>query len=141
MSDTDTMARFGVSLSRALLARFDRHIKTRGYTNRSEALRDLMRTQLVAQEWQENEEVAGAITLLYDHHQRDLLAKATDLQHRLHHVIISTQHVHLDHDTCFEIIAVKGRADDVMCLCDSLRALKGIAHCSLSMASTGKAFA
>jgi CopG family nickel-responsive transcriptional regulator len=132
------IVRFGVSLDKVLLDRFDRLIREKRYASRSEAFRDLIRQELVRKEWQENREVAGAITFIFDHHQRDLLNKITDIQHDFQKLIISTQHIHLDHDNCLEIVAVKGRAKEVRRLSDMLTAVKGIRHGSLSMSSTGK---
>jgi CopG family transcriptional regulator, nickel-responsive regulator len=132
------IVRFGVSLEKALLDRFDHLIREKRYSSRSEALRDMIRQELVRKEWQENREVAGAITFIFDHHQRDLLNKLTDIQHDFQKLIISTQHIHLDHDNCLEIVAVKGRAREVKRLSDMLTAVKGIRHGSLSMSSTGK---
>ncbi len=135
MSD---LFRFGVSLDKALLDKFDRYIRERNYSNRSEAFRDLIRQELVKKEWQEGDDVAGAITLIYDHHRKDLLSKITDLQHDFQSVIISTQHIHLDHDNCLEIIAVRGRPKEVKKLADMLKSIKGVKHCTLSMSSTGE---
>jgi CopG family nickel-responsive transcriptional regulator len=135
MSET---IRFGVSLERGLLQRFDRLIRQKRYTNRSEALRDLIRKELVEREWEDNREVAGAITFVYDHHRRELLNRLTDLQHDYQRIIISTQHIHLDHDHCLEIVAVRGRAKDILRLADALKAVKGVRHGTLSMTSTGK---
>lgn len=132
------LIRFGISLDRDLLARFDRQIKTKAYNNRSEAIRDLIRQDLVHQQWEGGAEVAGAITLIYDHHRRELLNKITDIQHDHQQEIISAQHVHLDHHNCLEIIAVKGRADQVTKLADTLKAVKGVKHTTLSMSTTGK---
>lgn len=133
------LIRFGVSLDKNLLAKFDHLIKSRRYTNRSEAFRDLIRQELVKKEWDEDREVAGAITFIYDHHKRDLLNRITDIQHDHQKIIISTQHIHLDHDNCLEIVAVKGRSREVQRLADSIKAIKGVRHGTLSMASTGKA--
>ena len=132
------LVRFGVSLEKPLLERFDALIRNRQYTNRSEALRDLIRRELVRKEWREGGEVAGAITLIYDHHTRDLMAKVTDTQHDFQMVIISTQHIHLDHRNCLEIIAARGKADDVQRLADALTSIKGVRHETLSMSSTGR---
>ena len=132
------LVRFGVSLVKPLLERFDALIRNRQYTNRSEALRDLIRRELVRKEWREGGEVAGAITLIYDHHTRDLMAKVTDTQHDFQKVIISTQHIHLDHRNCLEIIAARGKADDVQRLADALTSIKGVRHGTLSMSSTGR---
>lgn len=130
--------RFGVSLDKALLDKFDRYIRERNYSNRSEAFRDLIRQELIKKEWQEGDDVAGAITLIYDHHRRDLLSKITDLQHDYQKVIISTQHIHLDHDNCLEIVAVRGHAREVTKLANMLKSIKGVKHCTLSMSSTGE---
>jgi len=130
--------RFGVSLDKELLDKFDRLIRRRNYTNRSEAFRDLIREELVKEQWEEGKEVAGAITLIYDHHRRELVNKLTDIQHNYQKTIISTQHIHLDHDNCLEIIAVKGSSKDVQRLADILRSVKGVKHGTLNMSSTGK---
>ena len=132
------LSRFGVSLEKHLLGEFDRLIKKRKYFNRSEAFRDLIRQELVKEEWQAGLEVAGAVTLVYDHHKRELINKLTDIQHDFQGNIISTQHIHLDHDNCLELIAVKGSAEIVTRLSDSLRSVKGVKHGTLSMSSTGK---
>lgn len=132
------LVRFGVSLSKELLEKFDKLIKERNYTNRSEALRDLIRYELIKKEWVEGDDVAGAITLIYDHHRKDLLNKITDIQHNYQRVIISTQHIHLDHDNCLEIIAVRGNPKDVQRLADTVKAIKGVKHGTLNMSSTGK---
>jgi len=121
-----------------LLDRFDRLIRGKKYTNRSEALRDLIRKELVEVEWEEDREVAGAITYVYDRHRRELLNRLTDLQHDHQPIIISTQHVHLDHDRCLEIVAVRGRARAIRRLADALKAVKGVRHGTLSMTGTGR---
>ncbi len=132
------LIRFGVSLDKKLLAKFDHLIRSRRYTNRSEAFRDLIREELIKKEWEEDREVAGAITFVYDHHKRDLLNKIIDIQHDHQKIIISTQHIHLDHDNCLEIVAVKGRSREVRKLADLLKSIKGVQHGTLSMTSTGK---
>lgn len=132
------IVRFGVSLERDLLEKFDSLIKSRNYTNRSEAIRDLIREELVKKEWVEGEEVAGAITLVYDHHKRELLNKITDIQHDFQGLIIATQHIHLDHRNCLELIAVRGEPAKVRKLADKLKAIKGVKHTTLSMTTTGK---
>ena len=130
--------RFGVSLEKSLLDKFDKLIRGRNYTNRSEAFRDLIRQELIKKEWQEGKKIAGAITLIYDHHKRELANKLTDIQHDFHDLIISTQHIHLDHDNCLEIIAVKGKSNEAQKLSDILKAIKGVKHTALSMSTTGK---
>ncbi len=129
--------RFGVSLEKTLLDKFDRYIREKNYANRSEAFRDLIRQELIKKEWVEGGEVAGAITLIYNHHRKDLLNKITDIQHDFQKTIISTQHVHLDHDNCLEIVAVRGKSDDVQRLANMLKSIKGVKHGTLSMSSTG----
>ena len=132
------LARFGVSLDQELLERFDRLIKERNYTCRSEAFRDLIRQELVQKQWRGGEEIAGAITLIYDHHKRELVNKLMDIQHDFGELIISSQHIHLDHNNCLEIIAVKGSAKEAQKLADSLKSVKGVKHGTLSMSTTGK---
>lgn len=134
----DKLSRFGVSIGRDLLDRFDALIAERGYASRSEAFRDLIRSSLVEDEWRKGSEVAGAITLVYDHHKKDLVTRLTDLQHDVHDLIVSTQHIHLDHDHCLEIIAVRGHAVEVRRLADALRSVKGVLQGAVNMASTGK---
>lgn len=134
-----SLVRFGVSLESELLKKFDSLIKSKGYSNRSEAFRDLIRQDLVDKEWDSaNGEVAGTITLIYDHHQRELVGKLMDLQHDFGKIIISSQHVHLDHNNCLEVIVVKGSPKDAQRLADSLKSVKGVKHVTLSMSSTGK---
>jgi len=130
--------RFGVSLEKGLLDRFDRLIRGKNYTNRSEAFRDLIRQELVKREWQKGKKIAGAITLIYNHHKRELLEKITDIQHNFQKVIISTQHIHLDHNNCLEIIAIKGNPKEAQKLADILKSIKGVRHGTLSMSSTGQ---
>jgi CopG family nickel-responsive transcriptional regulator len=132
------IVRFGVSLEKGLLEKFDALIAGRGYASRSEALRDFIRGSLIEKDWKAGEDVAGAITLVYDHHRKDLLGRITDIQHDYHHLIISTQHIHLDHDHCLEIIAVRGPAANVERLANSLRSIKGVKHGTVSMSSAGK---
>jgi CopG family transcriptional regulator, nickel-responsive regulator len=132
------LVRFGVSLEKSLLDRFDLLIREKQYTNRSEALRDLIRRELVQREWEGGSDVAGAITLVYDHHKRDVMSRVTDTQHAFQEAIISTQHIHLDHHNCLEIVAAKGKAETVRKLADALRSIKGVRHATLSMSSTGR---
>lgn len=135
------LIRFGISLDKDLSEKFDQRIKQKAYTNRSEAIRDLIRQDLVQQQWQKGDEVAGAITLIYDHHKRELLNTITDIQHDFQKVIISAQHIHLDHHNCLEIIAVKGNPTEVERLANMLKAVKGVRHTTLSMSTTGKELA
>jgi CopG family transcriptional regulator, nickel-responsive regulator len=132
------LIRFGISLDKELLSRFDQRRRSKKYFNRSEAIRDLIREDLVKAEWLDDKEVAGAITLIYDHHQRELVNKLMDIQHDFGGLIISSQHIHLDHDNCLEIIAVQGPSGKARELADSLKSVKGVKHGTLSMSTTGK---
>jgi len=132
------IVRFGVSLEKELLEKFDKLIREKKYSNRSEAIRDLIREDLVKREWIEGKEVAGAVTLVFDHHKRELVNILTDIQHDFHQLIISSQHIHLDHDNCLEIIVVRGKPTTVRELADKLRATKGVKYGALSIATTGK---
>ncbi|MDP2839977.1 MAG: nickel-responsive transcriptional regulator NikR [Syntrophales bacterium] len=132
------LVRFGVSLEKTLLDRFDVLIRAKQYTNRSEALRDLIRKELVQQEWMSGSDVVGTITLIYDHHKRDVLIRVMDMQHDFQEPIISTQHIHLDHHNCLEIVAARGKAEEVQRLADALKSIKGVRHATLSMSSTGR---
>lgn len=131
------MERFSISMDDDLLHKFDRHLENHGYSNRSEAVRDLVRKALIDEEWQAGEEVVGVITLVFDHHQRQLLDKLTDLQHDHHDLIISSTHVHLDHHNCLEVIIVKGEAGSVRKLADQLKATRGVKSSEMTSSSTG----
>lgn len=133
MSD---LSRTGVSIESELLERFDRFIERRGYQNRSEALRDLIRDRMVSEVvLAPNTQVVGTITLIYDHHSRLLPERLTDIQHQHHAQIISTVHAHLDHDTCLEVVVVKGKSRLVRRLADQLISTKGVQHGRLVMSS------
>ena len=135
----DGLVRFGVSLDRRLLAEFDRHIRRRRYENRSEAIRDMIRGNLVGEEWDDNKETVGVITYVYDHHVRDLPGKLTDIQHDYQGRILSGMHVHLDHNHCLEVLVVKGRGAEIRKVADALVSVKGVKHGKLTMTTTGKA--
>ena len=132
------LVRFGVSLEKDLLDKFDQIIRHKNYTNRSEALRDLIRQELVEKQWRTGGEIAGAITLIYDHHKRELVNKLMDIQHDFGDIIISSQHVHLDHNNCLEIIAIRTSSKKAQELSDRLKSVKGVKHGTLSMSTTGK---
>ena len=132
------LKRISISLEENLLERFDRQANRQGYPTRSEAIKALMRQNLGEQEWSGNQEVAGAISIVYDHHRRGLTNKVTDVQHRFGLVIVSTQHVHLDHSHCLEIVVVKGKAGRIQKLAAALRSVKGIKHNALVMTTTGR---
>ena len=133
-----SLTRFGVSLEKSLLETWDKLLQQKGYTNRSEALRDIIRQELVKQEWHEGKEVVGAITLVYDHHKRELVNTLTQLQHDFGGMIIASQHIHLDHHNCLEIVAVRGNARKVRGLAEQMRSTKGVKHGTLSMTTSGR---
>jgi CopG family nickel-responsive transcriptional regulator len=133
-----SLIRFGVSLDKDLLNKFDKLIKDKGYRNRSEAIRDLIREKLVKIEWLSDAEVAGTITLVYDHHIRGLSDKLTDIQHKYYSIIISTQHIHLDHNNCLEVIVLKGNPQIIEKFAQNIKATRSVKHSSLTMATTGK---
>lgn len=136
MSD---LQRIGVAIDGNLLEKFDDLISRRGYTNRSEAFRDLIRADLVNDVAQQpSSRIVGTITLLYDHHVRLLSEKLTSLQHEHHGNILSSLHVHLDHDNCLEVIVLRGKAAEIRAIADRLIAAKGVKHGKLTVTSLGQ---
>ncbi len=132
------LSRIGVAIDAELLEKFDRLLARRGYENRSEAFRDLIRDQLIEESWKSPDApVVGTVTLLYDHHVRLLNEKLTDLQHEHHKSILSTLHVHLDHDYCLEVLVVRGKAAAVQKIADTLISTKGVKHGRLIIAAAG----
>lgn len=132
------LSRIGVAIDSDLLKKFDHLIAGRGYTNRSEAFRDLIRDELIEKAWERpDSNVVGTVTLVYDHHVRMLNEKLTDLQHSYFHNILSTMHVHLDHDNCLEVLVVRGKASIVKKVADALISTKGVKHGRLTITSTG----
>ncbi len=129
--------RFGVSMEKKLLDSLDRFIKQGRHSNRSEYIRNMIRERMVEEEWKKGYNVAGSIMLVYGHHNRNLLGRIMDVQHRYHDLIISTQHIHMDEENCMEIIAVKGTSEKIREVYNSLKGLKGIKHTSISKATTG----
>ena len=135
----DKIARFGVSLSKSLLKELDRMVQKKGYKNRSLAISDMVRDQLVEHQQElTDSEVAGTITLVYDHHRPRVQETLTDLQHKQMTTIISTLHVHLDHDNCLEVLVVRGRTSIVRSVADHLIAVRGVKHGKLMLTTTGK---
>ena len=131
--------RFGISIDERLLKRFDSLIDEKGYINRSEAIRDLIRNALVEEEWaRENQEMVGTVSLVYDHHTRDLADKLTEHQHSHHEEIISALHVHLDAHHCMEVVVIKGKAKKIKKLAEELIGTKGVKHGKLMASTTGK---
>jgi CopG family nickel-responsive transcriptional regulator len=128
------LSRIGIALDSDLLKRFDRSIRGRGYTNRSEAFRDLIRDRLVTEQTAAPDAiVVGTITLIYDHHANGVSEKLTELQHAHHELVVSTSHAHLDHDSCLEVLIVHGKSAAVERLADRIVGLKGVQHGRLVM--------
>lgn len=140
------LVRFGVSIEERLLKDFDRMIKSRKWANRSEAIRDLVRRELIQSQWQEagvakddqtpvgrRRQVVGTVTMLYDHHKRELPEKIIDMQHRHSAEALSSLHIHLDERNCLEVVVVRGKAAEVRALADSLIGTKGVKHGELVM--------
>lgn len=132
------LARISISLDEDLLKQFDRMVVEDGYPTRSEAVKDLIHQRLVKQEWQKGHAVAGVFSMVYDHHKRSFLGKLTDIQHDFERIIVSSLHVHLDHDNCLEVIAMRGKPADIRGLVTRLQSLKGVKHSGLMMSTTGK---
>jgi len=133
-----TLKRFGVSLDSELLKKFDKLIGKKGYGNRSEAIRDLIREDLVSEEWETGEkETVGVFSLVYDHHMSDLSQVINTIQHHNLDIIRSSTHVHIDHKNCLEVIILKGKSREIKKLTDQLASTKGIKHGKLIMTSTG----
>ena len=133
-----TLVRFGVSIDERLLKALDGIVARRGYASRSEALRDLVRAEQVREAWEkETGPVVGTLTLIYDHHVRELAERLVDLQHDHHGLVHSTMHVHLSHRMCLEVIVLNGKPQEVQRLADRLIAARGVKHGRL-VATTGE---
>ena len=136
MSD---ITRFGVSIDSQLIRKFDSLIVRKGYATRSEAIRDMIRDALVEREWESGDhETVGTITIVYNHHTRELEHALTDMQHKSFHQIISTLHVHLDAHNCLEVLVVKGSSREIKHIADRLIGTRGVKHGKLTMTTTGK---
>jgi len=133
------LERFGVSMDGKLLAELDRRIARAGYASRSEALRDMVRDYLVEREWESGGDVVvGTVTIVYDHHQREVESALTELQHEHHEAIACTTHVHLDPHNCLEVVVVRGTADQVRRIAEHLISLRGVKHGKLVCTTTGR---
>jgi CopG family transcriptional regulator, nickel-responsive regulator len=133
------VVRFGVSIPDDLLDKFDVLIEREGYTNRSEAIRDLIRDRLVREEWTEpDQDVVGTVTVVYNHEQSELAQKLTEIQHRQHDLIISAVHVHLDAHNCLEVLIMRGKAADVKKSSDLLISTRGVKHGKVTMTTSGR---
>lgn len=131
------LMRIGVSLPDNLLGRFDQIIEKRGYSSRSEGIRDAIRNYIMHYEWMNEVEGdrIGIITLIYDHDQRGLVNNLTDIQHDYMSMIKSSVHIHLDHDNCLEIIMLNGDAKQVKEVAEKMMSLKGVKHVKLTTVS------
>jgi len=132
------LVRTGLSLEQDLLSRFDQAIGRKHYQNRSEAIRDLIRDYLVAEEVDKNVDVVGTLTLIYDHHRPNLTEKLVEAQHGAGGKVLAATHVHLDHHNCLEVIIMKGRGGDLKDLANGILSLRGVKHGQLVITSTGK---
>jgi len=136
------VTRFGVSLDESILTRFDRLIARKGYANRSEAIRDLIREAFVREQWESGTgEAVGTITLVYNHDTRDLADRLTDLQHAHFGSIVSTLHIHLDAHHCLEVLVLRGKAAELRKIADRLIGTRGVKHGTFSATSEGKTLA
>ena len=136
---TSLAERFSVSIPPKLLGKFDQLVREKGYKNRSLAIADLMRAGLVEHHQQiGSEEIAGTITLVYDHHKQHVQSALTDIQHDHHDAIVSTLHVHLDHHNCLEVLVVRGKAAQIKKIADELLTAKGVKHGKLTVTTTGR---
>jgi len=139
MAEKDELIRFGVSMNQELIEQFDKIIAEQGYSNRSEAIRDLVRKSLIApKRLQLNEVVAGTIAIVYDHHFTGLPGSLMELQHNFHHEIVSTMHVHLNHDQCLEVLVVRGVFRNLKQLCQQIQVQKGVFYAELSVTHVGE---
>jgi CopG family nickel-responsive transcriptional regulator len=132
------LTRTGVSIEEDLLAKFDRAIASRGYKNRSEAIRDLIRDSLVEEEIGLNKPVVATLSLIYDHHSPNLSDKLNEIQHHSHGNVLAATHVHLDSENCLEVVIMKGRSGEIKHLADHMLAMRGVRHGKLVLTSTGK---
>lgn len=135
------LIRFGVSLDRELLERFDSYLSEKGYENRSEGIRDLIRDILVSREWETadpNEERMAVVSIVYDHHESDLPGKLTELQHERHGVVHSALHIHLDRHNCLEILVLRGGTSSILDLGNKLISTRGVRHGKMILTTTGK---
>ena len=135
MSD---LVRLSFSLEKSLLDRLESLVARRRYGNRSEFIRDLIRSRLVDEEWEGNREALGTVTLVYNHHHHRLSTNITELQHQHHGAVLATTHIHLDEHLCAEMIMIKGRASQIRSIADQMGQQKGVLHLTLAMSSTGK---
>ncbi|MGI5865707.1 MAG: nickel-responsive transcriptional regulator NikR [Myxococcales bacterium] len=135
------LERVGISLDDTLLEQFDRLIRSRGYENRSEAVRDLIREKLVEREWEsveQDEERVAVVMLVYDHESSSLAQKLTHIQHEHHRTVVSALHVHLDAHNCLEVLILRGKGSELLAMGDSLVSAKGVKYGRVMPATTGR---
>jgi len=133
------LLRFGVSMEKSLLEEFDALINEKGYTNRSEAIRDIVRDRLIEENIKHTGAGAyGALVYIYDHHQRELEKSLANIQHEYFKNIISTSHVHIDHDNCFEVILLRGKVGEIKSIADRMLSMKGVKHGKLTLTTAIK---
>lgn len=135
----EKLVRLSMSIEKPLFDKFERLVGERGYQNRSEFIRDLIRDSLVEEQWAGRKEVLGTITLVYEHHRTDTGEKLTGLQHKMRRTVLATTHIHLTDEICAEMIMLKGHPKAIRELADALRSQKGVLHASLNMSATGEA--
>ena len=134
----DRVARIGVSLEGDLLAQLDRFLERKGYSNRSQGIRDIVRARFVQEDWERGDRPSVAtVNLVYDHHKREIMERLATIQHDALERIVSTLHVHLDHEHCLEVLVLRGKASDLKDLGDKLMATRGVLHATLSFSTTG----
>ncbi len=135
MSDLE---RYTITMPRELFAAFDERIRRRGYRNRSEAIRDLVRADLVREKSAHpNQRVAATLTMVYDHHHHELSETLNAMQHDYGELVVSTLHVHLDHHNCLEVLVLRGQVRRIQALADAIAVLKGVKHASLTITTEG----
>jgi CopG family nickel-responsive transcriptional regulator len=132
------LVRTGLSLERDLLEKFDKSIVKRGYQNRSEAVRDLIREHLVSEEGDKNAMIAATLTMVYDHHRPNLTERLTEIQHQAHAQVLAATHVHLDHHNCLEVVIMKGPSAALRSIADQILSLRGVKHGKFVITTTGK---
>ena len=133
----DKLVRFGVSMEESLLHEFDHMILHKGYTNRSEAVRDIVRDKLIEESIQSPRgNVYGALVYVYDHHKRELEKSLSNIQHDYFENIISTSHVHVDHDSCMEVVLLKGRVETLKSIAEKILSFKGVKHGKLTLTTS-----
>jgi len=136
------MERYTITIPEDLLNRFDRSISKKGYANRSEAIRDLVRDSLVAEEWaKETDQVAATVTLIYDHHIPELPTRLTDMQHHHGDIVVAATHIHLDNHNCLEVVILRGPCKKVRALAEKMVSLRGVKHGKIVHTTEGKKIA